>query len=287
MAHQSPTIEARLRSVELLAEAAGLTRAARSIGSADGQPGQSGRGRHRSRQRDRGGGGPALAGAGWTVVLAGRRLATLEQTAGSGPDPSAYDPVVCDVTDEASVRALFDTAVARHGRVDLLFNNAGSGAPAGEIDEITLAEWQAVVDVNLTGAFLCTREAFRVMRRAGPAGRPDHQQRLDLGARAAAALDRLHRDQARDHRPDQVDRARRPRVRHRLRPDRHRQRGHRHDRRDDRRACSRPTAASGPSRGWTSTTSARAVVYMASLPLDANVVTLTVMATKMPFVGRG
>src|SRR4051794_13355195 len=94
----------------------------------------------------------ALAGDGWTVVLAGRRLETLRATADSAPAGSpgsaggALDPVVCDVTDEGSVRALFDAAVERHGRVDLLFNNAGSGSPPRDVDEIPLAEWQAAVD---------------------------------------------------------------------------------------------------------------------------------------------
>ena len=152
----------------------------------------------------------------------------------------------------------------------------------------TYEQWKAVVDVNLTGVFLCTQEAFRIMKEPDAARRPHHQQRLDLGARAAAELGALHRHQARRHRPDQDRRARRPQVRHRLRPDRHRQRrrptmtaahgegrapGQRHDR--------------AASRSWTSSTSASAVVYMASLPLDANVLFMTIMATKMPFVGRG
>ena len=81
--------------------------------------------------------------------------------------------------------------------------------------------------------------------------------------------------------------ARRPHLRHRLRPDRHRQRRHRHDRAHDRRACRRPTARWRPSRAWTCSTSPTRCVYMASLPLDANVQFMTVMATKMPFVGRG
>ena len=125
------------------------------------------------------------------------------------------------------------------------------------------------------------------MKRQSPARRPDHQQRLDLGERAAPALGAVHGDEARDHRPDQVDLARRPRVRHRLRPDRHRQRRDRDDRADDTTGvlqadgttCSEPTIDVGHV--------ARAVVYMATLPLDANVQFMTVMATKMPFIGRG
>src|SRR5947209_3356305 len=113
----------------------------------------------------------ALAGDCWTVVLAGRRAEALAAVAGRGAGlPGALDPAPADVTDEASVRALFDGVVARHGRVDLLFNNAGSGAPAHELGDVPLAEWEAVVRVNLTGAFLCTREAFRVMRDQRPPG---------------------------------------------------------------------------------------------------------------------
>ena len=93
----------------------------------------------------------------------------LREVAAAHPD-LALDPVAADVTDEESVRALFATTVDRHGRVDLLFNNAGMGGPPRELDEIPLEEWQAVVDLNLTGAFLCTREAFGIMRRQDPPG---------------------------------------------------------------------------------------------------------------------
>jgi len=109
----------------------------------------------------------ALASDGWTVVLAGRRREALEAVA-AGHD--RLDPVPADVTDEDSVSGLFETTVRRHGRVDLLFNNAGTTAPAVDLDAHDLATWNAVVAVNLTGAFLCTREAFRVMRRQDPQG---------------------------------------------------------------------------------------------------------------------
>src|SRR5215218_657130 len=113
----------------------------------------------------------ALAAEGWTVVLAGRGRDALAAVAGRGAGLAGMlDPVPADVTGEASVRALFDRAVGRHGRVDLLFNNAGTGAPARDLDTVPLAEWDAVVAVNLTGAFLCTREAFRVMRHQRPRG---------------------------------------------------------------------------------------------------------------------
>ena len=103
----------------------------------------------------------ALAGQGWTVVLAGRRRDALASVAERGTElAGVLDPAPTDVTDEAAVRALFDRAVERYDRVDLLFNNAGTGAPARELDTIPLAEWDAMLAVNLTGAFLCTREAF-------------------------------------------------------------------------------------------------------------------------------
>jgi NAD(P)-dependent dehydrogenase (short-subunit alcohol dehydrogenase family) len=228
----------------------------------------------------------ALVGAGWTVVLAGRRLETLERTAASGPDPAAYDPVVCDVTDEASVRSLFDMAVARHGRVDLLFNNAGSGAPSREIDEIPLAEWQAVVDVNLTGVFLCTREAFRVMRAQDPQGGriinngsiSAHAPRPhSIGYTATKhAVTGLTKATSLDGRPfdiacGQIDIG---------------------------NAATEMTGAmaAGVQQADGSVRAeprmqlddvGRAVVYMAGLPLSANVLNLTVVATKMPYVGRG
>src|SRR6188472_4252380 len=111
----------------------------------------------------------AFGDDGWTVVLAGRRRTRLEDLASAHPDLS-LDPVPTDVTDEESVRSLFDVTTTRHGRVDRLFNNAGMGAPSRELDEIPLEEWQAVVNVNLTGVFLCTRESFRVMRQQHPQG---------------------------------------------------------------------------------------------------------------------
>ena len=119
--------------------------------------------------------------------------------------------VPTDIGDPASVKALFAQTKEKFGRLDLLFNNAGSGAPRDPAGGSDVEQWKAVVDVNLTGAFLCTQEAFRHDEGPEPARRPDHQQRLDLGPRAAAELRALHGDQARDHRADQVDRAGRPR----------------------------------------------------------------------------
>jgi NAD(P)-dependent dehydrogenase (short-subunit alcohol dehydrogenase family) len=227
----------------------------------------------------------ALGHDGWTVVLAGRRRARLEEVAAAYANLS-LDPVPTDVTDEESVRNLFDVTTKRHGRVDLLFNNAGMGAPPRDLDEIPLAEWQNVVDVNLTGAFLGTREAFRVMRRQQPQGGriinngsiSAHAPRPRSIAYTATkhAITGLTKSTALDGRPyditcGQIDIG------------------------NAATALTAETAqgvmqADGSIRAeprMRSEDVARAVVYMASLPLDSNVATITVMATKMPFVGRG
>jgi NAD(P)-dependent dehydrogenase (short-subunit alcohol dehydrogenase family) len=227
----------------------------------------------------------ALASDGWTVVLAGRRRAPLDELAAAHPQ-LLLDPISTDVTDEASVRNLFEVAVARHGRVDLLFNNAGMGAPPRDPDEIPLEEWQEVVNVNLTGAFLCIREAFGVMRRHQPQGGriinngsiSAHAPRPRSLAYTATkhAISGLTKSTALDGRPydiacGQID--------------------------IGNTATDMTTAmAEGVLQANGSLSAeprmrvedvARAVVYMASLPLDSNVATLTVMATKMPYVGRG
>ena len=142
-------------------------------------------------------------------MVAGRRSAPLDAVCAEGGEALAAQ--VCDVTDEASVQALFEAAAERFGRIDLLFNNAGIAAQPAPVAEVTLDDWQKVLTGNVTGAFLCAREAFRHMARQSPEGRPDHQQRLALGADAAALVDRLHRLQARDHRPHPHALARRPR----------------------------------------------------------------------------
>jgi NAD(P)-dependent dehydrogenase (short-subunit alcohol dehydrogenase family) len=225
----------------------------------------------------------ALAGDGWTVVIAGRRADALEAVAAAGP---GLDPVPVDVTDESSVRNLFDTTVARHGRVDLLFNNAGTATRPVDIDALELAAWNRVVAVNLTGAFLCTREAFRVMRRQQPQGGriinngsiSAHTPRPHSIAYTATkhAITGLTKSTALDGRPFDI-------------------------------ACGQidiGNAATAMAGGFAAGTEqadgsmrpepvmdvaevARAVLYMAGLPLDANVATMTVMATKMPFIGRG
>ena len=110
----------------------------------------------------------ALAGAGYGVALAGRRLDALQETAAEIGSDALCVPT--DVTDPDSVRALFTATVEKFGRVDLLFNNAGTGAPAIPMEDLTFAQWKQVVDTNLTGPFLCTQEAFRVMKAQEPRG---------------------------------------------------------------------------------------------------------------------
>jgi NAD(P)-dependent dehydrogenase (short-subunit alcohol dehydrogenase family) len=229
----------------------------------------------------------ALAGEGWAVVLAGRRRTALEQVAARGRElPGVLDPVAADVTDEASVRALFDRAVERHGRVDLLFNNAGTWSPARELDTVPLSEWNAVVAVNLTGAFLCTREAFRVMRHQQPRGGriinngsiSAHAPRPRSVAYTATkhAITGLTRSTSLDGRAydiacGQLDI------------------GNAATDMTQAMAAGVPQADGSvrPEPRMDVADVARAVLYMASLPLEANVATMTVMATRMPFVGRG
>jgi NAD(P)-dependent dehydrogenase (short-subunit alcohol dehydrogenase family) len=229
----------------------------------------------------------ALAGEGWTVVLAGRRRDALEQVAArAGGLPGVLDPVPADVTDEASVRALFDRTVERHGRVDLLFNNAGAFPPARDLDTVPLEEWNAVVAVNLTGAFLCTREAFRVMRGQRPRGGriinngsiSAHAPRpLSVAYTATKhAITGLTRSTSLDGRAydiacGQIDI------------------GNAATDMTQAMAAGVPQADGGvrPEPRMDVADVARAVLYMAGLPLEANVATMTVMATRMPFVGRG
>jgi NAD(P)-dependent dehydrogenase (short-subunit alcohol dehydrogenase family) len=227
----------------------------------------------------------ALARDGWTVVAAGRRVEPLTALVAEHAE-LGMDCGVADVTDPTSVHNLFARTVNKYGRVDLLFNNAGRGAWATEIDELDIKEWKAVVDVNLTGAFLCTREAFRVMRRQDPQGGriinngsiSAHVPRpLSVAYTATKhAITGLTKSTALD--------------------------GRRHGiscgQIDIGNAATDLTKdmAAGILQADFSTAVeprmdvddvARAVVYMASLPPEANVLTMTVMATTMPYVGRG
>jgi NAD(P)-dependent dehydrogenase (short-subunit alcohol dehydrogenase family) len=229
----------------------------------------------------------ALLAEGYSVVLAGRRRAALEATAGlAAPGGGRALVVPADVTDPASVDALFAATHAAFDRLDVLFNNAGAGAPAVPLEDLAVEQWRRVVDVNLTGAFLCTRAAFRLMKAQSPRGGriinngslSAHTPRPNSAAYTASkhAVTGLTRATALDGRPydiacGQID------V------------GNAATEMTARMKDGVPQAHGGTAAEPTIDAAhvARAVVYMASLPLDANVLFLTVMATQMPFVGRG
>ena len=166
----------------------------------------------------------ALAKAGYNLVLAGRRKEMLDKVAGEINAAGAQALAVpTDVSKRDSILALFATVKSTFGRLDVLFNNAGIGAPPVPLEDLPFETWQNVVATNFTGMFLCTQEAIKIMKSQNAARRPHHQQRLDLGACAAAVFGRLYLDQARGHRPHQIHLARLPAIRHLLRPDRYRQ----------------------------------------------------------------
>ncbi|MDT0137793.1 SDR family oxidoreductase [Acidovorax sp. PRC11] len=228
----------------------------------------------------------ALLGAGWSVVLAGRRAALLEavaQESGAGQRALA---VPTDVADPQAVEHLFDTAVERFGRVDLLFNNAGTGAPAVPLEDLPLEEWRRVVDINLNGMFYCLRQAFRVMKSQSPRGgriinngsisahapRPNSiaytaTKHAVMGLTKTASLDGRKYDIA----VGQIDVGN-----------------------AGTELAQRMTQGVQQAHGAIAAEPlmdvgivAKSVLYMADLPLEANVLFHTVMATKMPFVGRG
>jgi NAD(P)-dependent dehydrogenase (short-subunit alcohol dehydrogenase family) len=229
----------------------------------------------------------ALLREGYAVVLAGRRPEALEQVVAEAGDLGAHALAVpTDVRDPASVRALFARTQEAFGRLDLLFNNAGIGAPAIPLEDLTVEQWQAVVDVNLTGAFLCTQEAFRLMKRQTPRGGriinngsiSAHTPRPNSAPYTATkhAITGLTKATALDGRPfdiacGQIDIGNAgtemtARMKNGVLQ-------------ADGRIAAEPTMAVE--------NVARAVIYMAGLPLDANVPFLTIMATKMPYIGRG
>jgi NAD(P)-dependent dehydrogenase (short-subunit alcohol dehydrogenase family) len=229
--------------------------------------------------------GVALAEAGWTVVLAGRRAEPLESVRDAHPH-LALDAAVADVTDEASVAALFAGVVDRHGRIDLLFNNAGRGGSAVEPDAIGLDEWRAVVDTNLTGTFLCTKEAFRIMREQRPQGgrilnngsiSAQAPRPLSLAYTATKhAITGLTKSVALDGRPygiacGQIDIGNASTAMTAAMSDGVRQ--------ADGSIRPEPTMPVADV--------AAAVVLIAGMPLTSNVASMTVMATAMPLVGRG
>jgi NAD(P)-dependent dehydrogenase (short-subunit alcohol dehydrogenase family) len=229
----------------------------------------------------------ALAREGFSVVLAGRRRDTLEATAREAQAGGWQAMVVeTDVSDPASVRTLFDRTVERYGRLDLLFNNAGVAAPGVPIDELTVDQWRKVVDINLTGAFLCTQAAFKLMKTQRPRGgriinngsisayspRP-HSAPYTATKHAISGLTKSTSldGRAYDIACGQIDI------------------GNAATDLTARMEAGVPQANGtlAPEPRIDPDLVARAVVYMATLPLDANVQNMTVMATKMPFVGRG
>src|SRR5215207_11395888 len=229
----------------------------------------------------------ALLRRGYAVVLAGRRKDNLETAVRESGEDSARALVVpTDVGDAGSVRRLFEATRAAFGRLDLLFNNAGTTAPSVGLEELTVEQWKAVVDVNLTGAFLCTQQAFLLMKEQRPMGGriinngslSAHVPRPNSAPYTATkhAITGLTKSTSLDGRKydiacGQIDvgNARTPLA--------------------SRMADGVPQA-DGSVRAeplMDVEDVARAVVYMANLPPSANVLFMTVMATKAPFVGRG
>ena len=229
----------------------------------------------------------ALGREGYAVVIAGRRHEPLAQTvADAEAEGLALSSFMADVSDPDDVRALFDAAVERHGRVDVLFNNAGRGTPPVPLEDLAFEDWQSVVGVNLTGTFLCTQAAFRVMKEQDPRGGRiinngsiSAQVPRPLSAPYTAtkhAVTGLTRSTSLDGRAYDI-------------------------------ACGQIDIGNAATdlAEWISAGAlqadgstlaepmmdaevvAQAVVYMAGLPLDANVQFMTVMATKMPYIGRG
>ena len=171
----------------------------------------------------------ALLRDGYSVVIAGRRAEPLADTVELAGDGASILAVQADVGDPASVSALFARTKEAFGRLDVLFNNAGFGAAKVPMEDLPYEDWQGVVDTNLTGTFLCTQEAIKIMKAQEPMG-----GRIINNGSISAHVPRpdsapLHGDQARGHRPDQVDLARWAQVQHRVRADRYRQRRDGHD----------------------------------------------------------
>jgi NAD(P)-dependent dehydrogenase (short-subunit alcohol dehydrogenase family) len=223
----------------------------------------------------------ALHGVGYSVAIAGRRVAALEETAGG-----EMLVVPTDVSKPEDVRALFGRVKEEYGRLDLLFNNAGMGAPGVPMEDLTFEQWSAVVGVNLTGSFLCAQEAIRIMKAQEPRGgriinngsisayapRPNSApytatKHAITGLTKSISLDGRKHDIA----CGQIDI------------------GNAATELTERMASGivQASGAVMPEPRMDLKHVADAVLYMASLPLEANVQFMTVMATKMPFVGRG
>ncbi len=229
----------------------------------------------------------ALLNAGWSVVLAGRRLETLEETVGRAGDAGSRAlSVPTDVSDLESVQDLFARTKSEFGRLDTLFNNAGIGAPGVLLEDLTIEQWRSVVDINLTGSFLCTQEAFKLMKSQSPmGGRIINNGSISAWAprpnsapytATKHAITGLTKSTSLDGRKyniacGQIDI------------------GNAATEMTKRMNKGVPqadgTLAVEPRMDVDDV--ARAVLYMASLSLDSNVQFMTVMATKMPLVGRG
>jgi NAD(P)-dependent dehydrogenase (short-subunit alcohol dehydrogenase family) len=229
--------------------------------------------------------GIALAEAGFTVILAGRRREPLEAAAAEARSHALA--LTCDVRDPAAVSTLFADIEARFGRLDLLFNNAGVAAPAIPLEDLGLEHWHSVIETNVTGAFLCTQHAFRIMKRQTPRG----GRIINNGSISASvprplsapytaakhAITGLTKATSLDGRPydiacGQIDI------------------GNASTELTEAMRTTGVLQADGTTRKEATmdvSHVARAVVYMATLPLDANVQFITVMATQMPFIGRG
>jgi len=228
----------------------------------------------------------ALLRNGYQVALAGRRRDALDATAAAALPNAKALPLVTDVSDPASVAALFRNVKDSFGRLDLLFNNAGTGAPAINLEDLSFEQWKKVVDVNLTGAFLCTQEAIKLMKSQDPRGGriinngsiSAHAPRPNSAPYTATkhAITGLTKSTSLDGRKydiacGQIDI------------------GNALTEMAARMAKGVPQANGtiAPEPLMDVENVANSVLFMASLPLDANVQFLTVMATKMPFVGRG
>jgi NAD(P)-dependent dehydrogenase (short-subunit alcohol dehydrogenase family) len=230
-----------------------------------------------------------LAADGFDVVLAGRRPEPLEETAQhveAARSDARTLAVPTDVGNASSVTALFDATAATFGRVDVLFNNAGIGAPPVPFEELTLAQWQAVVDVNLTGSFLCAQEAIRLMKRQSPKGGriinngsiSAHAPRPNSAPYTATkhAITGLTKSIALDGRPHgiacgQIDIGNAATALTARMPS----------------GVPQADGTVRPEPTFDVVEVGRAVSYMAGLSLDANVLFITLMATDMPLVGRG
>jgi NAD(P)-dependent dehydrogenase (short-subunit alcohol dehydrogenase family) len=226
----------------------------------------------------------ALAKEEYAVVLAGRRREPLEETAKAAGSTTLIVPT--DITDPGAIKTLFAKTKETFGRLDLLFNNAGIGAPAVPLEELSYEQWKAVVDTNLTGAFLCTQEAIKIMKAQQPRGGriinngsiSAHAPRPYSVAYTSTkhAITGLTKSTSLDCRQydigcGQIDigNAATPLTERMV------------------QGVLQPNGTTMPEPRIDAEHVGQAVVYMASLPLDANVLFMTVMATKMPFVGRG